>query len=80
MTFPQNLYWRLHSTYDHKSFSIKSNTGVMEHILSRESPNIKTKNFGRKPPQTPRFSALVCHFIFLIKGYDFSSKPILAAT
>ena len=20
MTFPQNLYWRLHSTYDHKSF------------------------------------------------------------
>ena len=19
-TFPQNLYWRLHSTYDHKSF------------------------------------------------------------
>ena len=67
----------------------------MEHILSRERPlqivkekflggNIYFYKFpilgGPTPPQTPRFDALVYNFIFLIKGYDFSSKPILAAT
>ena len=67
----------------------------MEQIFSRETPLqiLKEKflggNFyfykypilgGPTPPQTPRFDALVYHFIFLIKGYDFSSKPILAAT
>ena len=67
----------------------------MEQILSRESPlqilkeKILGGNFyfcnysileGPTPSQTPGFDALVYHFIFLIKGYDFSSKPILAAT
>ena len=33
---------------------------------------------GPIPPQTQRFDALVYHFIFLIKGYDFSSKPIFS--